>query len=656
MENSSPLILEISSDEESDFGCVRKGVDGGGGGEYGDKEDCNWLSKLLDEVGGKNDDDSDDVVFVSEVLPRNPKKLKLAKVVDDDDDCVVLDGDPDKQMVVFNAKEDNNDDSDDLEIVGEKGEVACRDFPHPRHHCAIYPFASTPHGVHCGQCHCHVCDSLAPCSHWGNGISSIDHCHANDKDEYWRAERKRMRKVDKAVPTIPSKYGTIQAFFQRSQVRAVAPPQPNYLPQNKALNPVTLRPCSISSSVSVPNTVNPGVVRLSGRIAPRTLAPPQLHRTCNNKVPSSGSRSAQSFPPHAVFKRSGPAGVSPNNMQAYRSQLSRDKTVRSSQTPLLNVRHRSNPQRVLGPAAHSVPHQPNLSSSPHNVDVGCENNLPSQSHIQSVPFSNSLIRDPIRGQSQVPSQPYLRSNFASAVPSQTNVASQPSEENFQSLILPQLDLYQPSIPVLSQTAPSYQSDAVNHFHDQLNTSLVSSHMHVDNSFGNQSSQPDAHSNNSTPLFTDGQNAFQQGNHVQNSIAESPTDFGFALDSSIGHGNMQIHAEVSPCQSEEPAYDSQHQSIAINNDHHQSIAAVVNFHQENVVTADNSSLINDNENRFPGSIGPDLLDFQFDNWMFENHSLPAVFEVPLSPVWNVFSPEPSSIDTDWKVNRSLHDSR
>ncbi|EYU46381.1 hypothetical protein MIMGU_mgv1a005871mg [Erythranthe guttata] len=460
MENSSPLVLEISSDEESDFGCVRKGVDGGGGGgEYGDKEDCNWLSKLLDEVGGKNDDDSDDVVFVSEVLPRNPKKLKLAKVVDDDDDCVVLDGDPDKQMVVFNAKADNNDDSDDLEIVGEKGEV-------------------------------------------------------------------------------PS---------------------------------------------------------------------------------SGGSRSAQSFPPHAVFKRSGPAGVSSNNMQAYRSQLSRDKTVRSSQTPLLNVRHRSNPQRVLGPAAHSVPHQPNLSSSPHNVDVGCENYLPSQSHIQSVPFSNSLIRDPIHGQSQVSSQPYLRSNFASAVPSQTNVASQPSEENFQSLILPQLDLYQPSIPVLSQTAPSYH-------------------------FGNQSSQPDAHSNNSTPLFTDGQNAFQQGNHVQNSISESPTDFGFASDSSIGHGNMQIHAEVSPCQSEEPAYDSQHQSIAINNDHHQSIAAVVNFHQENVVTTDNSSLINDNENRFPGSIGPDLLDFQFDNWMFENHSLPAVFEVPLSPVWNVFSPEPSSIDT------------
>lgn len=126
MENSSPLILEISSDEEAGFGCTtRKGV---GGGEFVDKEDCDWLSKLLGEVGGDRVDDSDDVVFVSEVLPRPRKKPPAKGVADegDDDDCVVLDGDPDKPVVMFNGKaatDDRDDDSDDLEIVGEKGEV-----------------------------------------------------------------------------------------------------------------------------------------------------------------------------------------------------------------------------------------------------------------------------------------------------------------------------------------------------------------------------------------------------------------------------------------------------------------------------------------------------------------------------------------------------
>lgn len=138
MENLSPLILEISSDEEAGFGDARKGSGYEvGGGEFGDGEDCDWLSKLLGEVGGNIDDDSDDVVLVSEVFPKPPKKsrsesLKLsAKVVGDeggDDDCVVLDGDPDKPAVVVNSRVDDDDDSDDLEIVGEKGEVMSYSF------------------------------------------------------------------------------------------------------------------------------------------------------------------------------------------------------------------------------------------------------------------------------------------------------------------------------------------------------------------------------------------------------------------------------------------------------------------------------------------------------------------------------------------------
>lgn len=122
----------------------------------------------------------------------------------DDDDCVILDGDPDKHVTFENS---GGDDSDDLCLVGEKGQVACRDYPHPRHLCVKFPFNSTPHERHCDQCHCYVCDSIAPCVHWGHGISSINHCHATDKDEYWKAQRKGAKTSRKALPFV-SKVGS----------------------------------------------------------------------------------------------------------------------------------------------------------------------------------------------------------------------------------------------------------------------------------------------------------------------------------------------------------------------------------------------------------------------------------------------------------------
>lgn len=68
MENQGPLVLDISSDEETGFIAVRKG----GGCEFGEGEDADWLSKLLIEVGDNIDDDSDDVVCVSELLAKPP--------------------------------------------------------------------------------------------------------------------------------------------------------------------------------------------------------------------------------------------------------------------------------------------------------------------------------------------------------------------------------------------------------------------------------------------------------------------------------------------------------------------------------------------------------------------------------------------------------
>lgn len=48
------------------------------------------------------------------------------------------------------------------------------------------------------QCHCYVCDSLAPCAQWGEGNNSNDHCHASEEPRW-----KILRKVAKCG-TVPS--------------------------------------------------------------------------------------------------------------------------------------------------------------------------------------------------------------------------------------------------------------------------------------------------------------------------------------------------------------------------------------------------------------------------------------------------------------------
>ncbi|XBI76062.1 hypothetical protein VPH35_069340 [Triticum aestivum] len=120
-----------------------------------------------------------------------------------DGDCVVLDSDPDGAVAV--ADEDgaagNDGSSDELQIVAEKGQFACRDFPHSRHLCSTMPFGATSHEKHCtchgelqafslpDPCYCFVCDAPAPCAYWGTGLLADDHCHATDKETKWRAMR-----------------------------------------------------------------------------------------------------------------------------------------------------------------------------------------------------------------------------------------------------------------------------------------------------------------------------------------------------------------------------------------------------------------------------------------------------------------------------------
>ncbi|KAG8661840.1 uncharacterized protein LOC110630272 [Manihot esculenta] len=112
------------------------------------------------------------------------KKVDL-KIFDDIYDCFILDFDPVEPIPsISNLSVSSND---DLSVVAEKGQVACRDYPHSRHLCLKYPFDTTPHENFCHMCYCYVCDSVAPCKYWEDPKSA--HCHASEHIDAWKLKR-----------------------------------------------------------------------------------------------------------------------------------------------------------------------------------------------------------------------------------------------------------------------------------------------------------------------------------------------------------------------------------------------------------------------------------------------------------------------------------
>ncbi|CAH2077657.1 unnamed protein product [Thlaspi arvense] len=161
---------------------------------------------------------------------------------DGDDDCVVLDGDPYKTTENESAF-DTCEADDEILVVGQKGEIACRDFPHPRHACAKYPFNSISHEKYCDMCHCYVCDIRAPCPFWSYGNSSLAHCHANDKEQIWKNHRECVR-TGEIHPRPASNVGQMQQISQSQSIRSS---------QNTLYSPATqfgFRACSASTTVA----------------------------------------------------------------------------------------------------------------------------------------------------------------------------------------------------------------------------------------------------------------------------------------------------------------------------------------------------------------------------------------------------------------------
>ncbi|CAG7884523.1 unnamed protein product [Brassica rapa] len=112
------------------------------------------------------------------------------KPFEEKEDCFILDFDPSDSFDSSFSDNPEGGDDDDVAIIHEKGQVACRDFPHPRHLCLKYPFGSTQHSLHCNQCYCYVCDLAAPCPHWT--LSNEPHCEALENSR-WRSLRELHR-------------------------------------------------------------------------------------------------------------------------------------------------------------------------------------------------------------------------------------------------------------------------------------------------------------------------------------------------------------------------------------------------------------------------------------------------------------------------------
>ncbi|KAK8710569.1 hypothetical protein V6N13_145887 [Hibiscus sabdariffa] len=150
------------------------------------------LKKLTHEMGEEKtkDDPVDESPLRSIFCLKNVVDLKR---VEETEDCFILDFNPSSPIDIAKlsaAAAANGDVDDELSVVSERGQVACRDYPHSRHLCLQFPFNTTPHDRYCDLCYCYVCDSAAPCEGW------LTHCHASEHVEAWKSLRNvRIRNV-----------------------------------------------------------------------------------------------------------------------------------------------------------------------------------------------------------------------------------------------------------------------------------------------------------------------------------------------------------------------------------------------------------------------------------------------------------------------------
>ncbi|KAF7050769.1 hypothetical protein CFC21_059091 [Triticum aestivum] len=236
------------------------------------------------------------------VAPPQPKGMAGGvEDDDDDDDCVILDSDPFSAVVVNDEKDGGSD--EELQIVAEKGKVACRDFPHSRHLCSNMPFGATSHEKHCDMCYCFVCDAPAPCSYWGKGLSVGDHCHATDKETKWKMLREafRCRNLPASHPeTETAVYATMTPLgrlFLSNQISLQ-----DVVTQNRNTHTSVRASLSVAPSVNVPRegsgTSSAHTAQVT-RLGEPTVSAPRAHPVAGAGRGTSNAHTVQISVPRA---------------------------------------------------------------------------------------------------------------------------------------------------------------------------------------------------------------------------------------------------------------------------------------------------------------------------------------------------------------------
>lgn len=268
------------------------------------------------------------------------------------------------------------------------------------------------------QCHCYVCDSIAPCVHWGTGISNVDHCHATDKQEIWKNQRESFR-LGKNAPVSVLKLPDAQlplAFPQLNQVASfdVIQLPPNLGTQSQPSRPATVRACS---SARLPNIISrnrnrrPGCDQSRNRLLPRIVSQ-QAVSAHNAAVPQ--DRGQQIISSNTMFKRAG----------IIRGPFSRNQSM-------YGIANNKN----CAPASHYTRNNVSLAAINAKNPSGWQDDQPymtSDSYTYLSPTQGSVTSNVVALQPDVYSQPTLQSNDGENI-------YQNQSQNFVNSIFPDLE-------------------------------------------------------------------------------------------------------------------------------------------------------------------------------------------------------------------------
>lgn len=271
------------------------------------------------------------------------------------------------------------------------------------------------------QCHCYVCDSIAPCVQWGNGISSIDHCHATDKDEYWKAQRKVAKTSHKALP-FASKAGSIPT----NQVPS--------LPGNPLMhNPgLPARQSGSIPSTRIPYCVMPVRTQEAG-CNPSNKS--QSYAVSRHLLRQNvGHAGTQFISQHVPFKRPGTFGgtltTNRHRNHSFRDSygcqvsvnpISRWQDTRGRGSPMSSTCKyaKTNSSGVASNSMHK-------SSTCSTMGNQIENYVPSQpqSQVYSQIHNGSVRENSAAPCAQIPSLPCAGSNLGNSIPTVPGVTAQ----------------------------------------------------------------------------------------------------------------------------------------------------------------------------------------------------------------------------------------